>query len=292
MFLLLLSLILFFLFYVFYLFFWDEGSHRVALKGSIGPEYPPSFGTGGYKWSNHRLLYSFIETFEGFEGSNVQILSKDSVLDLLVYNPPDNYYDSFSDLDLKARNVKSLDEYLRKIRSVCFYSDDGVDKNKIIWRCIARASKDMVKEDMVGKRKWIDMNKLRALPWKIAVTLGGSTYEYGFPHTRGDVIVVNEKDVKDDDEFVDTLLHEQMHVYQKMYPEDFQKYLDSEGFVRYCRRNLIQNVAANPDADAWVYMKDGEVFVGQYSGRNINYRSVTFKPVNHPRFDCPQEYAI
>ena len=277
MFLLLLSLILFFVFYLFYLFFWGEGSlegfegsHRVALKGSIGPD-------------------SFIETFEGFEGSKVQILSKDSVLDLLVYNHPDNYYDSFSNLDLKARNVKSLDEYLRKIRSVCFYSDAGADKNKIIRRCITRASKDMGKED---KGKWIDMNKLLTLPWKIAVTSGGSTYEYGFPHTRGDVIVVNEKDVKDDDEFVDTLLHEQMHVYQKMYPEDFQKYLDSEGFVRYCRRNRIQNVAANPDADAWVYMKDGEVFVGQYSGRNINYRSVTFKPVNHPRFDCTQEYAI
>ena len=278
MFLLLLSLILFYLFYLFYLFFWDEG-----------PEYPPSFGTGGYKWSNHRLLYSSIGTFEGFEGSNVQILSKDSVLDLLVYNPPDNYYDSFSDLDLKARNVKSLDEYLRKIRSVCFYSED---KNKIIRRCITRASK----EDMVGKRKWVDMDKLRVLPWKIAVTSGGSTYEYGFPHTRGDVIVVNEKDVKDDDEFVDTLLHEQLHVYQKMYPEDFQKYLDSEGFVRYCRRNLMPNVAANPDADAWVYMKDGEVFVGQYASigqyASMEMNKIVYKPVNHPRFDCPQEYAI
>lgn len=219
----------------------------------------------------------------------MQILSKDSVLDLLVYNPPDNYYDSFSDLDLKARNVKSLDEYLRKIRSVCFYSDDGADKNKIIRRCITRVSK----EDM---GKWIDMDKLLTLPWKIAVTSGGSTYEYGFPHTRGDVIVVNEKDVKDDDEFVDTLLHEQMHVYQKMYPEDFQKYLDSEGFVRYCRRNLMPNVAANPDADEWVYMKDGEVFVGQYASigqyASMGMNKIVYKPMNHPRFDCPQEYAI
>jgi hypothetical protein len=254
MFLLLLSLILFFLFYVFYLFFWGDSF----------------IGT--------------LETFEGFEGSNVQILSKDSVLDLLVYNPPDNYYDYFSDLDLKARNVKSLDEYLRKIWSVCFHS---TDKNKIIRRCIVRACKDMAKEDK-GKRKWIDMDKLLTLPWKIAVTSGGSTYEYGFPHTRGDVIVVNEKDVKDGDEFVDTLLHEQMHVYQKMYPEDFQKYLDSEGFVRYCRRNRIQNVAANPDADSWVYMKDGEVFVGQYDKKN----KIVYKPMNHPRFDCPQEYSI
>lgn len=269
MFLLLLSLILFFLFYLFYLFFWGEGS----LEGSKHPSDATRVA------------------LEGFEGSKVQILSKDSVLDLLVHNPPDNYYDSFSDLDLKARNVKSLDEYLRKIRSVCFYGDDGADKNKIIRRCIARACKDMV-----GKRKWIDMDKLRALSWKIAVTSGGSTYEYGFPHTRGDVIVVNEKDVKDDDEFVDTLLHEQMHVYQKMYPEDFQKYLDSEGFVRYCRRNLIQNVAANPDADAWVYMKDGEVFVGQYASigqyASMEMNKIVYKPVNHPRFDCPQEYAI
>jgi len=274
MFLLLLSLILFFLFYIFYLFFWGDSSIGTfeGSKGSIGPD-------------------SFIETFETFEtfeGKDVQILSNDSVLDLLVHNPPDNYYDSFSDLDLKARNVKSLDEYLRKIRSVCFYS---TNKNKIIRRCIARARACAKGGE---KRKWIDMEKLRALPWKIAVTSGGSTYEYGFPHTRGDVIVVNEKDVKDGDEFVDTLLHEQMHVYQKMYPEDFQKYLDSEGFVRYCRRNRIQNVAANPDADEWVYMKDGEVFVGQYASM-VQYdqkNKIFYKPINHPRFDCPQEYSI
>jgi len=270
-------LILFFLFYVFYLFFWVEGSFE------------------GFEGSNRVALGpdSFKETFETFKGNDVQILSKNSVLDLLVYNPPDNYYDSFSDLDLKARNVKSLDEYLRKIRSVCFYSTDGADKNKIIRRCIARACKDMVKEDK-GKRKWIDMNKLLTLPWKIAVTSGGSTYEYGFPHTRGDVIVVNEKDVKDGDEFVDTLLHEQLHVYQKMYPEDFQKYLDSEGFVRYCRRNRIQNVAANPDSDGWVYAKDGEIFVGQYAsiGQHDQKNKIVYKPMNHPRFDCPQEYSI
>ncbi len=201
----------------------------------------------------------------------------------------DNYYDTFSALDLRARGVSSLNEYLRRIESVC--CDCDAHKESIIRRCINKV--DFEKIHGHGAPTWINMGRLRALPWTIAVTKGkGLAYEYGLPHTRGDVIIIPESAVSDTDEFVDTLMHEQLHVYQKMYPEDFQKYLDSEGFVRHCWRKEIQNVAANPDADEWVYSKDGEIFVGQYTGGGDDYKSVTFKPINHPRYDCPQEYAV
>lgn len=258
MFLLLLSLIFI---YLFYLFFWNDYLVE-SFEGNVG-------------------------CVEPFEGQDVQILSKDSLIDLLVVNPPDNYYDFLTELDFKARGVGSLDEYLQKIRHRCLQSPDGSD-SEIIRQCIRQCNGHFA--DVSGK--WIDAKKFRALPWKIAITCGGSTYEYGLPHTRGDVIIVNKKDIKNSDDFVDTLLHERVHVYQKMYPLDFQKYLDSEGFVRYCKRKDVVNVAANPDADEWVYMKDGDVFVGQYAGSGANYKSVRFRPVNHPRYDCPQEYSV
>lgn len=247
------------------------------------------------------LFFWETEDKEGFEersNKHIRILTGEETRKIICAKkgtlevPLDNYYDSFSALDLRARGVSSLNEYLRRIESVCLDGACDPDKESIIRRACASVNK-VDWNEKTRSAYWINMERLRALPWTIAVTKGnGSAYEYGLPHTRGDVIIIPESDVADTDDFVDTLMHEQLHVYQKMYPEDFQKYLDSEGFVRHCWRREIQDVAANPDADEWVYSKDGEVFVGQYTGGGANYKSVTFKPINHARYDCPQEYAV
>jgi len=189
--------------YFFYLFFW-ETLDDVGSKGT-----------------------------EGFEGAKpvVRILTGEETRKIIcakrsieVQRTLDNYYDSFSALDLRARGVSSLNEYLLRIESVCLRGVCDPDKESIIRRCVEKV-------DWTEKTRssyWINMERLRALPWTIALTKGkGSAYEYGLPHTRGDVIIIPESDVADTDDFVDTLMHEQLHVYQKMYPEDFQKYLDS-----------------------------------------------------------------
>ena len=242
-------------------------------------------------WTEVQRTEPFKEGFE--ERTEVRILTGEETRKIIcAKRSVDNYYDSFSALDLRARGVSSLNEYLLRIESVCLDGTCDPDKESIIRR--ACASVDWTEK--TRSSYWINMERLRALPWTIALTKGkGSAYEYGLPHTRGDVIIIPESAVADTDDFIDTLMHEQLHVYQKMYPEDFQKYLDSEGFVRHCWRRSpkeLENVAANPDADEWVYSKDGEVFVGQYTGGGADYKSVTFKPINHPRYDCPQEYAV
>ena len=262
--------------FFFYLFFWYEGS-----EGSDGTLEPFKDGV-----------------------SNVRILSGVEMRELIcVRGSIDDYYDSFSALDLRARGVSSLSEYLKRIESSCFLKKhDSDNAESTIRQCIKQVDWETVIDSGSDKNSWINMDRLRALPWKIGLTCEG-TYEYGLPHTRGDVIIipVSHCGKGKEDELLDTLMHEQLHVYQKMYPEDFQKYLDFQGFVRHSLRKNIQNVAANPDADEWVYSKDGEIFVGQYSGGGTvldrapfgaNYKSVTFKPVNHPRFDCPHEYAV
>jgi hypothetical protein len=268
--------------YFFYLFFWFD--KRPA-------EYPPKVDKRG---ASSMLSRRVSQTFESFKdgGSNVRILSSAEMRELIcVRNSIDDYYDSFSALDLRARGVSSVSEYLKRIESSCILRKHDLDNaESTIRQCV----KQVDWEKVISNNSWIDIGRLRALPWKIGLT-EGKTYEYGLPHTRGDIIIIPVSQCGkggEEDELLDTLIHEQLHVYQKMYPEDFQKYLDSEGFVRHCKRKDIQNVAANPDADEWVYSKDGEIFVGQYSGGETNYKSVTFKPMNHPRFDCPQEYAV
>jgi hypothetical protein len=261
--------------FFFYLIFWFDGSFESSFVGFDGTLEPFKDG-----------------------GSNVRILSGVEMRELIcVRGSIDDYYDSFSALDLRARGVSSVSEYLKRIESSCILRKHDLDNaESTIRQCL----KQVDWEKVIRNNTWINMGRLRALPWKIGLTSEGSegTYEYGLPHSRGDIIIipVSHCGKGKEDELLDTLMHEQLHVYQKMYPEDFQKYLDSEGFVRHCKRKDIQNVAANPDADEWVYSKDGEIFVGQYSGDRApfgaNYKSVTFKPINHPRFDCPQEYAV
>ena len=301
--------------YFFYLFFWWD--KRPA-------EYSPKVDTRGASSMlcatlTRRVSQILEGSFVGSDGtfgtlepfkdgvSNVHFLSGSDMRELIcVHNSIDDYYDSFSPLDLRARGVSSLSEYLKRIESSCFLKKhDSDNAESTIRQCIKQVDWETVIDGRTGYNSWIDMGRLRALPWKIGL-IGGDfekTYEYGLPHTRGDVIIIPGSHCRKgkEDELLDTLIHEQLHVYQKMYPEDFQKYLDFQGFVRHCKRKDIQNVAANPDADEWVYSKDGEIFVGQYSGGGTvldrapfgaNYKSVIFKPINHPRYDCPQEYAV
>jgi len=255
--------------YFFYLFFWETEVQRTE--------------------SFEERTNKHIRILTGEETRKIICAKRSLEVQRTVGGTLDNYYDSFSALDLRARGVSSLNEYLLRIESVCLDGTCDPDKESIIRRACAKVDWT----EKIRSSYWINMERLRALPWTIALTKGkGSAYEYGLPHTRGDVIIIPESDVADTDDFVDTLMHEQLHVYQKMYPEDFQKYLDSEGFVRHCWRKELDNVAANPDADEWVYSKDGEIFVGQYTGGGHDYKSVTFKPINHARYDCPQEYAV
>lgn len=229
------------------------------------------------------FLYDGIQ--DNFEQRSAFILSKDQTWNLI--GRKDSYYDSFTDLDLFARNADSLDSYLRAIFASCIDCDP--DKTDIIMRCVEEIDSDEDVWDSIREHaSWINVDRLRAIPWKIGVFRGNS-YEYGLPHTRYDTILIPEKGIRYSSGFMDTLLHEKLHAYQKIHPEDFQRYLDSNGFVRHSKRCNHDRVAANPDADEWVYMKDSEIFISKYSNDS---GTIKHMPINDAKYDCPQEYAV
>jgi hypothetical protein len=109
---------------------------------------------------------------------------------------------------------------------------------------------------------------------------------------------VNRIDRKD---FMNTLIHEKLHVYQKLYPADFQKYLDYHGFVKYARygNGLSQSdIAANPDTDEYVYAKKSGlkkvVYCGKYdfSTGKTGVKSIVHQPIDDPKYDHPRELAV
>jgi len=54
-----------------------------------------------------------------------------------------------------------------------------------------------------------------------------------------------------------TLIHEKIHVYQKLFPEDTKKHFTSKGLYVAAKRDVNDNIRANPDSDEYIY-KDGK----------------------------------
>jgi hypothetical protein len=65
----------------------------------------------------------------------------------------------------------------------------------------------------------IDPNVLANIPWVLAKI--NENYENGFPHTRLGIIFLGKLDSMIKTNLIQTLIHEKVHVYQRMYPKLF-----------------------------------------------------------------------
>ena len=254
-----------------------------------------------------------IDNFEGFSNSyekNIHFLSADETRDLISSNA-DGYFERFTQNDLRARtkqSASSMGRYVVTLEQYIqgFNCSDFTESNKdLIDDCIAKIETIVVKDPYVD---WVDSDKFHSIPWKIGL-IEDDSYEYGMPHTRVDTILINKRSLikpilfenaqrcrNDRKDFMNTLIHEKLHVYQKLYPEDFKKYLDHHGFVKYARYGN-GDLASNPDTDEYVYMKksglEKVVYCGKYAkGDKIGVKSIVYQPINDPKYDHPRELAV
>jgi hypothetical protein len=222
------------------------------------------------------------DTKDAFSNS-IYFLSANETRDLISSNS-DGYFNRFTKNDLTARNAVGLEQYIQG-----FNCSDFSDSDKdLISDCIAEIETIVIKDPYVD---WVDSEKFHAIPWKIGLITDDS-YEYGLPHTRIDAIFLPKKSVSQTaKDLINTLMHEKLHVYQKMYPDDFQKYLDHHGFVKYGNGGL--DLAANPDTDDYVYAVKKVVHCGKYAkGHKPGINSIVYQPINDPKYDHPRELAV
>lgn len=228
------------------------------------------FGAGLYFWVASRMIKNTKEvTFLSAEETQ-SVLNDDA----------DHYYQTFHKTDLKVRKSKNLQDYLAKIaKSGC----DGEEENKEkILDCIAKVNTRL--ETHRGTTvEGIDIGKLIDLSWRIGFTCD-NFYESGLPHTRGDVIILNNQDIQRRNivEMCQLLIHEKVHIYQKTYTKDVDTHL-KEHFDIVKARDENKEAPANPDIDNHVYKRknDGKVMESTYNKKPTHFRDIQFPDGDH-----------
>jgi len=206
----------------------------------------------------------------------------------------DNFYSTFSKLDLEVRKVKNVDEYINKVIPNSVEDFDEKLKEKIR-KCIYKINKKFPK--FKNKYSYLDIDKFLNIPWKIG--LFNKLYECGLPHTRKEYIFLpkDRSSNKSELELLGTLVHEKIHVYQKLYPNDIELFLKENNFKIYkpyleYKRNENTRVNANPDIDKWTYYKDNDsnkIFHCQYNEDPKSISDKTCYPENNSKNEHPLE---
>lgn len=185
------------------------------------------------------------ETFVPSAG--VQYMSKEETAEFLL-SDPDGYVKNMSPTDLYARKVSSAEKYVRRASESAM---NFTDSQKLRFNEACREADrffQLKSEDIPFCAK-----KMTAIPWVLALT-EGEKYEDGLPHTRANIIFVSSYINEQPKQLIRTLIHEKIHIYQRLYPEEMAQLLEKRGFRRWKLRMGIPRIRANPDVDPWVYI--------------------------------------
>jgi predicted RND superfamily exporter protein len=223
--------------------------------------------------------------YDTFYNNNINnyYLTKEELSNILISND-DNYYETFNDYDYKVRNINNIIDYYKIINNSCSTID--YNKSKILDKIINNINNKLINFKITG----FDGEKASKIPWIIGF-LNDTGYENGFPHTRNNIIIIPVHLFNNKSSLQKILIHEKIHIYQKMYPDDIQLYLNEHGFTRYCLRQNYNDCRANPDLDKWLYKdSNGNIMKSKYINNPKSINDVIFEPINNDTCEHPLEY--
>ena len=230
------------------------------------------------------LNYSLMKK-ESF--SSILFLTKRNT-EYILTRDRDNYFNRFFKKDLDVRHVKSIDEYKEKIKkSVCSFRQD---ERKKIEECVNYIIMKLQKISY-SEIYHIDIKKFLNLPWKFGL-LCNNEYENGLPHTREDVILLTRNHVENYSlkKLRVTILHEQVHVYQKKYTNLMINYLNDNQFKRIKCRSEEDLIRANPDIDDYIYQdKNNNTYRAVYNDNAKSVEDITYYPIDNQKYEHPFE---
>lgn len=209
-------------------------------------------------------------------------LTKNELLDYLK-NDNDNFYKKLKPIDLLVRKVDTVEEYIQLLDNSV--DEFTLDEMRKLTKAIETCDHYLQSINKPGFNGF----KCKNIPWRIGCIVG-KEYEAGLPHTRGDVVILPRYKLNQSEKmYTRTLIHERIHIYQKKYPDDIQKYLKHNGYIRHKPINRSKT-RANPDVDDWTYTdKDGKIMSAEYKKHAKSLRDVIFKPKDVYEYEHPLE---
>jgi hypothetical protein len=224
-----------------------------------------------------------LQTQENYTDSynDIIFLSKNELEDILV-SDKDNFYNRFYKTDFELRKINNISEYTSKIKNSV--TDFTENEKKYISEIIT--SINLKFENIVFP--WLNGKKFNKLKWKIGL-VNGYEYENGLPHTRGEYIIIHRDQINHYN-FSKTMIHEKVHVYQKMYPEDVEIFLKLNNFKKIRKVNEYDRIRANMDIDEWIYADhNGNEYKAVFNKNPFDIQDVTFSPCNSQLCEHPFE---
>lgn len=161
-----------------------------------------------------------------------------------------HYFVRLNEPDLKARQATSQEDYIKMYKShlMSFTSEEQRQLSKIIRE---------LNDNYLYKYK-----TLYKIPW---ILVKFKDIEENYPHTLGDIIFLPERFFSYEFERqMESILHEKIHVYQRMYPIETSKLIKSLGFEVFNSQANIPLIRSNPDTDAFVYKLNNTVQAAQF----------------------------
>lgn len=226
------------------------------------------------------FLYKYII----YESYSTNLYLNKYELEKNLINDSDNYYKNFNLLDYKVRNINSIDDYYVKIKNSC--KNINNEYSLLLDEAIEIANNKIKKYKCIG----FDGIKAINIQWTIGL-IDGKEYEGGLPHTRNNIIILPIFILLNKTQLVNTLIHEKIHIYQKIYTNDLEKYLSNNGFTKYLLKNNFDNIRANPDLDNWVYKnKDDEIMIAKYLNNCTTLFDINIYPINKYIYEHPFEF--
>jgi len=218
---------------------------------------------------------------ENYNNDKIIFLSKNELENILI-SDIDNFYDKFKKIDYKVRKINNISEYSSNIKnSVSDFTEN--EKKKIV-----EIVKNIERKFTNINLPWLNGQKFNNIPWKIGL-VKGYEYENGLPHTRNEYIIIN-RDHLGRHSFFNTMIHEKVHVYQKMFPEDVNIFLNTHNFKKIRKVNENDMIRVNMDIDDWIYSdENGNEYKAVFNKNPVDIQDVRFTPCNSQLCEHPFE---
>lgn len=159
----------------------------------------------------------------------------------VVDNTP--FFDRMNYYDLKARRASSKERYKHMYMSgiMEFTPDEKAMLAGLVETCEQR---------VLNKTK-----RLNSIPWKFCKL--DANYENGWPHTLEDVIIIPSDFLSKDtsrNKIIETLIHEKIHVFQRLYQKETTALINSWGFQSVRTPDYVRQLARNnPDLEGFFH---------------------------------------
>ncbi len=228
------------------------------------------------------ICYIIYRIFK-YENFTKNIYLSKTELEKTLINNKDKYYETFNDNDLRVRNIETIKDYHEIIKTSCKNINNKT--SKLLDEITVKADNKIKKISAIG----FNGKKASQIQWIIGMTCG-KKYEYGLPHTRNYIIVIPESIIDNKEILLGVLIHEKIHIYQKMYPEDANIWIKNNGFLKYKLRTKDDNIRANPDINNYIYKnKKNNILMSKYNELPLTINDVMYYPVNDYKYEHPLE---